>query len=105
MAGEILQAAGDGRVFGYHLKTKELFFLQFCLIMGMSRFFLPGSPKPLDLCSRLLFCPALLSYPQKRITAETECIDKQNLQTYVDGAVVRPLMIPSGAESPICSNR
>ena len=40
----------------YHLKTKELFFLRFCLIVGMSRFFLPGSPKPLDLCSRLLFC-------------------------------------------------
>ena len=27
MAGEVLQA-GDGRVFGYHLKTKRLFFLQ-----------------------------------------------------------------------------
>ena len=48
--------------------------------------FLPGSPKPLNLCSRLLFCPAVLFYPQKRITAETECIDKRNLQKYVESA-------------------
>ena len=37
------------------------------------------------------------AYPQKRITAEIELIDKRNVQTYVDGAVVRPLPIPSGS--------
>jgi hypothetical protein len=40
------------------------------------------------------------AYPQKRITAEIELIDKWNLQTYVESAVVRPLTIPSGAQSP-----
>jgi len=30
------------------------------------------------------------AYPQKRITAEVELIDKRNVQTYVDRAVVRP---------------
>ena len=34
--------------------------------------FLPGSPKPLNLCSRLLFCPAVLFYPQEQIAAEAE---------------------------------
>ena len=41
------------------------------------------------------------AYPQKRITAEIELIDKRNVQTYVDRAVVRPLTIPSGAQSPL----
>ena len=41
------------------------------------------------------------AYPQKRITAEIELIDKRNVQTYGDRAVVRPLTIPSGAQSPL----
>ena len=41
------------------------------------------------------------AYPQKRITAEIELIDKRNVQTYVGSAVVRPLTIPSGAQSPL----
>jgi hypothetical protein len=41
------------------------------------------------------------AYPQKRITAEIELIDKWNLHTYVESAVVRPLTIPSGAQSPL----
>jgi hypothetical protein len=41
------------------------------------------------------------AYPQKRITAEIELIDKRNVQTYVDGAVVRPHTIPSGAQIPL----
>jgi hypothetical protein len=41
------------------------------------------------------------AYPQKRITAEIELIDKRNVQTYVDRAVVRPLTIPSGAQFPL----
>ena len=45
------------------------------------------------------------AYPQKRITAEIELIDKGNVQTYVDRAVVRPLTIPSGAQIPTYSNR
>ena len=40
------------------------------------------------------------AFPQKRITAEVELIDKRNVQTYVDKAVVRP-PIPSGAQSPL----
>ena len=41
------------------------------------------------------------AYPQKRITAEIELIDKRNVQTYVESAVVRPLTIPSGAQIPL----
>src|SRR5208337_3598988 len=36
-------------------------------------------------------------YPQKQITAEIRCVDKRNLKTYVESAVVRPLAIPSGS--------
>ena len=71
----------------------------------------PRSLKPLDVGSRLLFWRALrflLSIkliPKKRITAEIELIDKRNVQTYVDRAVVRPprsLAVPNPLP---CSNR
>jgi hypothetical protein len=45
---------------------------------------------------RATFFAFYTAYPQKRITAEIELIDKRNVQTYVDGTVIRPPAIPSG---------
>ena len=44
--------------------------------------------------------PFYEGYPQKRITAEIELIDKRNVQTYVDRAVVRPLRSLAVPKSP-----
>jgi hypothetical protein len=63
----------------------------FCVIAELRRVFPSGA-------TLFAFYEA---YPQKRITAEIELIDKRNVQTYVDRAVVRPLTIPSGAQIPL----
>jgi len=44
------------------------------------------------------------AYPQKRITAEIELIDKQNVQTYMNRAVIRPPH-SLAVTNPPCSNR